>query len=153
MRSILTLIQTTIAAAIIATTANAGVIQMTPDVAYEKALAGEIILIDIREPGEWADTGLPDVAFKASLQGGKAFVDTVMALRAQSPDTPLAFICRSGNRSGYVTAELTKMGLTDIIDVVEGMGGSSVGEGWIKRGLPIRTSDEPINPAIAFVQP
>ncbi len=34
------------------TAANAEILKMTPDVAREKALAGELVLIDIRRPEE-----------------------------------------------------------------------------------------------------
>ncbi len=137
---------------ILATSASAQVVQITPDAARAKALAGELVLIDIRRPDEWADTGIADVALLADMTAPN-FIKTILDIRAQNPDTPLAFICRSGNRSGFVTAELYRAGLTNVIDVVEGMSGSGIGPGWVTRGLPVRITDAPVNPEITTRQP
>jgi len=132
--------------------AHAQVRQMTPDEAYAKALAGEIVLIDIRTPEEWAETGVADVALRNNLHASD-FIPTLLTIRDQNPETPLALICRSGSRSGYATTQLYQAGLTNIVDVVEGMGGSGMGPGYIARGLPMRASNAPVNPAISTVQP
>lgn len=134
------------------TTATAEVVSMTPDVAREKALAGEIILIDIRSPDEWAASGVPDVALLVEMTDPN-FIEKINAIRAETPEIPLAFSCRSGNRSGRVTSQLDRMGMPDIIDVVGGFLGSRVDAGWAKRGLPSRTHSEPVNSQIAAMQP
>lgn len=152
MRTLTTLFQAIALMVITATPAMAEVTTMTPDEAYQRALAGEIVLIDIRRPEEWAQTGLPDVALKADMSTAE-FIPIILAIRDQNPDIPLAMICRTGNRSGYVTSELYKAGLTNVVDVVEGMAGSGVGPGWATRGLPVRSADEPANPAIVATQP
>ncbi|MBL1435485.1 MAG: rhodanese-like domain-containing protein [Rhodobacteraceae bacterium] len=137
---------------VLATSANAQVAQMTPDAAYTKALAGEIVLIDIRTPDEWAETGLPDVALQNDLYAPD-FIQKLLAIRDQNPSIPLALICRTGNRSGNTTSQLYQAGLTNIIDVVEGVAGSSIGPGWFARGLPVRRAGAALNPAISTVQP
>ena len=134
------------------TAAHAEVEKMTPDVAREMALAGEIILIDIRRPEEWAQTGVPDVALLADMTSPD-FLKIITAIRLQSPDTPLAFSCRTGSRSNYLTGELEKLGMSGLIDVVGGLQGSRADKGWIKRQLPIRSVNDPVNPAITVVQP
>jgi rhodanese-related sulfurtransferase len=149
---ILTKITPLIAFIFMAFSASAQVQQMTPDEAYAKALAGEIVLIDIRTPEEWAETGLPDVALQNNLYAPD-FIQTLLAIRDQNPETPLALICRTGNRSGRTTAQLYQAGLTNVIDVVEGVAGSGVGPGWFARGLPKRAAEAPVNPAITTVQP
>lgn len=137
---------------IVATSATAEVAQMTPDEAYAKAIAGEIVLIDIRTPEEWAETGLPDVALQNNLHAAD-FVQKLLAIRDQNPNTPLALICRTGNRTGRATSQLYQAGLTNVIDVVEGVAGSGVGPGWFARGLPVRAAGAAVNPAITTVQP
>ncbi len=137
---------------VIASQATAQVQQMTPDEAYTKALAGEIVLIDIRTPEEWADSGLPDVALQDNIYAPD-FIQKLLAIRTQNPPTPLAFICRTGSRSGRTTAQLYQAGLTNVIDVVEGVAGSGIGPGWIGRGLPMRAMGTPVNPAVTTVQP
>lgn len=137
---------------LLAGSAHAQVTQITPDEAYAKALAGEIVLIDIRTPEEWAETGLPEVALTNDIYAAD-FIETLLAIRAQNPATPLALICRTGNRSARTAAQLYQAGLTDVIDVVEGMAGSPVGPGWQARGLPVRPLDAPIHVAVNTVQP
>jgi len=137
---------------VLATSVHAEVTQMTPDEAHAKALAGEIVLIDIRTPEEWGETGLPDVALQNNLYAPD-FVQNLLAIRDQNPNTPLALICRTGNRSSNATGQLYQAGLTNVIDVVEGVAGSGVGPGWFARGLPVRAADVPVNAAITTVQP
>lgn len=134
------------------TAANAEIVKMTPDVAREKALAGEIVLIDIRRPEEWAETGVPDVALLADMTS-RDFLAKITAIRLENPDIPLAFSCRTGNRSNYLTGELEKLGMSGLIDVVGGISGSRADKGWAKRGLPIRSVNDPVNPMITVTQP
>ena len=137
---------------VVAFSAKAEVMQITPDEARAKALAGEIVLIDIRRPEEWASTGIADVALTADMTSAD-FIQTLLAIRDQNPSTPLALICRTGNRSGYVSGELYKAGMTNVIDVVEGMAGSGIGPGWATRGLPVRAAEAPVSLEVAAVQP
>ncbi len=134
------------------TAANAEITKMTPDVAREAALAGEIVLIDIRRPEEWAETGVPDVALMLDMTS-KDFLTKLTAIRIQSPDIPLAFTCRTGNRSNYLTGELEKLGFSGIIDVVGGMSGSRTDKGWARRGLPVRPASGQVHPRITVTQP
>lgn len=134
------------------TAANAQIVKMTPDVAREKALAGEIVLIDIRRPDEWADTGVPDVALLIDMTSPD-FLAKITAIRMENPDIPLAFTCRTGSRSNYLTGELEKIGMSGLIDVVGGMLGSRVDKGWAKRGLPVRAVEDPVNSMITVTQP
>lgn len=134
------------------TAANAEIVKMTPDVAREKALVGEIVMIDIRRPEEWAKTGVPDVALLADMTN-RNFLAKITAIRLENPDILLAFSCRTGNRSDYLTGELEKLGLSGIIDVVGGMSGTRGEKGWAKRGLPVRSANDAVNPAVTATQP
>ncbi len=67
----------------------------------------------------------------------ESFLSSLNKLRAAYPDKPIALICRTGNRSGGVFAELVKRGYSGFLDVSEGMAGGPNGKGWIPRGLPI----------------
>ena len=100
---------------------SAGV--LTPPEAHAAAKAGDIILIDIRRPDEWAKTGSPDAGHRVDLR-----VDDF---------APIALICARGVRSARTSNVLAEAGFTNIIDVPEGMLGSGSGPGWIKRGLPL----------------
>ena len=152
MQKIFKLIQVLAVMIFAGTAANAEIVKMTPDVAREKALDGELVLIDIRRPEEWAETGVPDVALMLDMTS-REFLSKLNAIRLQNPDVPLAFTCRTGNRSNYLTGELEKLGFSGLIDVVGGMSGSRVDKGWAKRGLPIRPANGVIHPMIAMTQP
>jgi rhodanese-related sulfurtransferase len=113
----------------------APVAKMTPDDALAAAKAGDIILIDIRTPPEWLQTGVAEEAIGLDMNA-PGFVESLVALREANPETPLALICRTGNRTGYVTGALSAQGFPGLVDVAEGMVGGPNGPGWISRGLP-----------------
>jgi len=100
--------------------------------AQEKLAAGELILIDVRTPGEWSRTGVPEGAGKATLQG-KDFLKQVMQL-AGSFEAPVAFICRSGQRSGQAAVQARNAGFTQVYNVAGGVEGH---DGWLAEGLPV----------------
>jgi rhodanese-related sulfurtransferase len=104
--------------------------------AYEAAKSGEIILVDIRTPEEWAETGIGEGAIALDMTQ-KSFVQSLISLRESNPDTQIAFICATGGRSGYLNRFLWQNGFKNIADVSEGMLGSRAGPGWLKTGLPI----------------
>ena len=152
MQKIFKIFQVLAVMIIAGTAANAEIVKMTPDVAREKALAGEIVLIDIRRPDEWADTGVPDVALLADMTS-RDFLQKITSIRMENPDILLAFTCRTGSRSNYLTGELEKLGMSGLIDVIGGMSGSRADKGWAKRGLPVRSVNDPVNPMITVTQP
>ena len=114
---------------------------MSSEEAREAALAGEILLIDIRTPEEWKESGVADVAHTMDMRD-KDFILNLLKLQQANPGKPLAMICRTGGRSGFVTKALTERGMTGLIDVAEGMHGSDAGPGWLKRSLPVRSPDD-----------
>ena len=125
------------AAPALSQTANSkGYEVMDAQTAYEAAQKGEIILIDIRTPREWAETGIGEGAIALDMRE-KDFVQNLVRLRQDNPETPLALICRTGNRSGYVVQTLAQQGFPGLVDVSEGMAGGPNGQGWIARGLPV----------------
>ncbi|NMG32646.1 rhodanese-like domain-containing protein [Aromatoleum evansii] len=116
--------------------------EISPAEAQAKAKAGKITLIDVRTPEEWRETGVAPGATPINLYnpaGPEAFVKEVVARVGAKRDTPIAFICRSGNRSGQAQRLLAAQGFTNVVSVREGMSGSASGPGWIKSGLPIET--------------
>ncbi|MBO9409265.1 rhodanese-like domain-containing protein [Shimia sp. R9_1] len=110
---------------------------MTPQEAFQAAERGEILLVDIRRPDEWAATGVPAPAVPIDMRA-RDFIEQVSNARA-FPAQPVAVICARGVRSARVTRQLEAVNLTPIIDVPEGMLGSRAGPGWLKTGLPVRT--------------
>ena len=110
---------------------------MMPDEAYAKVEKGEIVLVDIRTPQEWAETGVPEPAKVIDMTSAN-FVPDLKQVMADNPGKPIAFICRTANRSTYLVAELEKYGLKDIYSVEGGIAGNAKDKGWIADGLPMR---------------
>jgi rhodanese-related sulfurtransferase len=112
---------------------------MSPAEVHEKALKGEIILVDVRTPQEWQQTGLPASGHAITMhQQGADFVKQLDAALGGDRSKPLAVICRTGNRTGSLIAPLEKAGYAHVINIAEGMAGGRNGPGWIKSGLPLR---------------
>ena len=107
--------------------------------AHAKAVAGEVVLVDVRTPDEWRETGLPAsghaITMHQEARGLLAGLDKAMG---GDRSKPLAIICRTGNRTTMLQAELKKVGYTNVINVAEGMAGGPNGTGWVKSGLPTR---------------
>lgn len=124
------------------TAATAEPRRMTGPEALAAQSSGDLIIIDVRTPPEWKESGVADGAFLLDMRNEK-FVDKLVARMAQRPGTPVAFICATGARSNHVATQLEKIGISGIVDISEGMYGSDVGPGWLARGLPLRQFKEP----------
>ncbi len=97
---------------------------ITPQEAMERAAAGKITLVDVREPAE--------------LRSGRPAGATHIPLRQLSGrlseldrGRPVAFLCRSGARSGRAARLATKAGY-DALNVRGGV------IAWTHAGLPLR---------------
>jgi rhodanese-related sulfurtransferase len=105
---------------------------ITPAAAAKLVAEGKAVLVDVREPSEWAESGvaapavlLPKSEFDAGLIGEwKAFL-------AKTGDKQIITYCRSGKRAGAVAAELAKQG-----HPVANAGGF---KDWQAAGLPVRS--------------
>lgn len=110
--------------------------ELTPDAAHKAVVAGEILLIDIRRPDEWARTGVGEGAAPLDMRRDD-FVAALTELAGGDTSRPIALICARGVRSDRMSLRLEKAGFTQIIDVPEGMLGSRAGPGWLGRSLPV----------------
>jgi rhodanese-related sulfurtransferase len=111
--------------------------------AHARAQAGEIVLVDIRTPEEWKETGVATSAHAITMhQDPRRFTQQVLAVMGGDRTRPVALICRTGNRSSNLQAEMRRAGFTNVADVGEGMAGSRHGKGWLKSGFPVRTGSQ-----------
>ncbi len=118
--------------------ADVGVLLATEALALQRE--GKLVIIDIRTPEEWRQTGIPLGAKRADMynrQGPAAFVDDVLTQVEGNRAAPIGLICRVGNRSTKAHKLLLSKGFTNVFNVKEGMQGSETGPGWLKRGLPL----------------
>jgi rhodanese-related sulfurtransferase len=94
--------------------------------AHRRLEAGELVLVDVREKGEWRGGRAPR-ARHVPLTTLPRQIDTL----ACEP-RPVAFICRSGHRSAAACATARGHGVA----AVNVRGGMSA---WQRAGLPIVT--------------
>lgn len=130
----------TTAAAAVATPAVLSGGEMSAPDALAQVQAGKLTLIDIRTPAEWQQTGLAKGARRAEWahpKGLTGFVQDVLKASGGNKATPVALICRTGNRSTQAQRYLIEQGFTQVLHVKEGMAGSAAGPGWLRRGLPL----------------
>lgn len=103
-----------------------------------------LILIDIRSPAEWDETGVAQGAIALTMHDTE-FPKKISAILNGAQGKPIGLICATGGRTEYVVSFLAKNGFTDVIDVSEGMMGNARGPGWVARGMPLVTSEDAQN--------
>ncbi len=124
--------------ALTATTAHAGGV-ISADAAHRQSQAGELLIVDVRSPREWRQTGLPKGAAAVTIHdpnGPEGFLAAMLAAAGGDKAKPIALICASGVRSNRAHRFLEAKGFTALVDVSEGMLGRRDKPGWLKRGLP-----------------
>jgi rhodanese-related sulfurtransferase len=104
--------------------------RMTPEEAAARVKAGDAALIDVREPSEWAESGVAEPAALLSLSDLRSERKTWKPFLEKNRDKELLLYCRSGNRSGRAAALLAK----------EGFKTANAGSfsAWKSAGLPVR---------------
>jgi rhodanese-related sulfurtransferase len=125
------LITTLLSFVTLAAFAGAAEVQkISPAEAAKKVASGEAVLVDVREPAEWAESGvaapaelLPMSDFDGDQKLWKPFLE-------KNAGKELILYCRSGNRSGKVAAKLESKG-----HKVENSGAF---KDWAAAGLPVR---------------
>ncbi|WP_454300885.1 rhodanese-like domain-containing protein [Salana multivorans] len=109
----------------------------------------DAVLVDVRTPQEWAETGVPDLhplRRRAVLdmlvphEGAAAELLDGFASAGLTPgsDRPLLFICRGGVRSQRAAEIATAAGFGPAYNIAGGVEGPG---GWHASGLPLREWD------------
>ncbi len=102
---------------------------ITPEAAAARVAEAKAVLIDVREPLEWAD-GVATPAVLLSLTDLKAGTDGWERMLADNADKELILYCKAGGRAGNAATLLATRGLR-----TTNMGGFS---SWKAAGLPVR---------------
>ena len=102
--------------------------RVAPSEAAELVSSGKAVLVDVRHPDEWVDTGVAEPALLITLRdlGGPAGRELV----DQHRDKEIIFYCLSGARSERAAEFFGQMGMR-----TANAGG--IGE-WVEAGLPLR---------------
>ena len=94
----------------------------------------DVLLVDIRTPSEWRQTGLVPGSHPLMYFDGEGHADTdrfLTALEALggTKDHPVVLICRSGHRSGQLAQILLNdKGYSSVYHLEQGI------QGWLKDG-------------------
>ncbi|ACB74716.1 rhodanese-like domain-containing protein [Opitutus terrae] len=117
--------------ALTALAAHAGeVANVTPAEAAQRVAAGQAVLVDVREPNEWADTGVAEPAVLLPMSDFNGEQKLWKPFLEKNAGKELILYCRSGSRSGKVAAKLAAQG-----QPVANAGGF---RDWKSAGLPVR---------------
>lgn len=109
------------------------VTSQSPRETFEAAQAKRIVLVDIRSPEEWADTGLPQGATPLDADGA-AFEPRLAGLRLDNPGKRIVLIDRTGAQAAVMAQKLAGRGWRDLGAVRGGMLGPG---GWLAEKLPV----------------
>jgi rhodanese-related sulfurtransferase len=108
---------------------------LTPEDAAMRVKNGDAVLIDIREPSEWEESGVVSTAHllpMSDLNGDRKLWN---AFLKEHPDSELILYCRSGGRAGRAADTLAKEGF-------QTANGGGLAD-WIAAEQPLRKADEP----------
>lgn len=94
--------------------------------AQAQSAAGQAVLIDVREPHEYADVRAPGARLIPLGQLAQRLAEL-----PQDKAMPVLLVCRSGSRSAAAVDMLGKAGYTQTLNVTGGM------NAWQKAGLPV----------------
>ena len=114
---------------------------LTAEQAMRLAAAGDIVVVDVRSPQEWRQTGVPAGAHRVTIHQPDGLIGFLNAMDKSLGDDrsrPIALICARGNRSAVASSALAQAGYTQVYNIREGMFGSPDGPGWLARGLPTK---------------
>jgi rhodanese-related sulfurtransferase len=111
----------------------------SPDVA-KLAADKKIVLIDIRTPEEWSETGVAENAHKLDMND-PLFLAKLSKITDGNRTRPIALICRTASRTRVVQSALMQSGFSSVINVEGGMIGNEADKGWIRHGLPLAKAE------------
>jgi rhodanese-related sulfurtransferase len=119
-------------------------LQIPPDLSAPQARqlqeAGQLLVLDVRTPQEWRQTGVAEGAARLNMRhpgGGAGFIEDLLSQVDGDRNAPIGLICRTGNRTTQLQRFLLAQGFTQVYNVKEGMAGSAAGPGWLRHGLPV----------------
>ena len=104
--------------------------------AHDGARTGALLLVDIRTPEEWTDTGVPQGALRLDAEAS-GFELRLAGLRVDYPGKRIVLIDRTGGLSASTRQKLAGRGWRDLGLVRGGMLGSASDKGWLAEGLPV----------------
>jgi rhodanese-related sulfurtransferase len=109
---------------------------LSPPEAHRLAAAGRIILIDVRRPDEWLETGVPEHATPIQMEH-PLFMAKLEAIPGAGRTKPIVLICQAGVRTTALRQKLIESGYPAVSQVRGGVAGFGGEKGWVGYGLPV----------------
>ena len=104
--------------------------KLNPAQAAERVAAGQAVLVDVREPAEWAESGVASPALLMPMSDFNGEQKLWKPFLEQNAGKEIILYCRSGNRSGQVADKLAEQGKT--------VANAGAFKDWAAAGLPVR---------------
>jgi rhodanese-related sulfurtransferase len=114
----------------------AEVATISPAEAAKLVAEGKAVLVDVREPSEWAETGVAAPALllpKSEFDAGQ--IGEWKDFLAKVGDKQIITYCRAGRRAGVVAAALAEKG--------HKVANAGAFKDWQAAGLPVRKTTAP----------
>jgi rhodanese-related sulfurtransferase len=128
-------------ASVLAAAAQDTPMNITPPEAAKMMKEQKAVLIDIRTPEEWKETGVAEGAVTIDMND-PMFISKLQQAIGGDKTKPVALICRTANRTRTVQSALIQQGVhTRVMNVEGGMIGNSADKGWIAHGLPVKKAE------------
>ncbi len=115
-------------------------LNVTPPAAAKLVADKQAILIDIRTPEEWRETGVAEGAHRLDMTD-PMFGAKLSRIVDGDRTRTIALICRTASRTRTVQAALMQHGYKTVINVEGGMIGNHADKGWIAHGLPVKREE------------
>ncbi|MDQ1308134.1 MAG: hypothetical protein QG671_3968 [Actinomycetota bacterium] len=103
---------------------------VTPQEAHSRVTAGNVVLLDVREPTEWETHIAGALQIPRGILEAKADPTSPRHDPALDPGKQVIVYCRSGARSALAAVTLTELGFTDVVNLAGGI------TAWKEAGLP-----------------
>lgn len=113
---------------------------LTPLEAQQRLAGGEVDLVDVREPAEWARGHLPGARL---IPLGSLRIEPKKVL----PRDNVIFVCAKGGRSQQAAAVAEGLGFTQVFSIDGGT------DEWARLGLPIEVPEVAVTPAVVEEAP
>ena len=110
--------------------AAALIAHVTPQQAAAERAGAEVVLLDVREPAEWAHHIEGAVRIPRGLLEFHADPTSPRHDPALDPGRRVIVYCQTGIRSVLATATLRRLGFTDVVNMTGGF------TAWADAGLP-----------------
>ena len=101
------------------------VTEISPDEAKAQAEAGAAVIIDVREPDEWADGHIPNAVHLA-----RGTLESEIEDKVADPNAMIICHCGGGGRSALAAESLQRMGYKNVRSMAGGL------KAWKAAGLP-----------------